>query len=133
MTRLPSPFPALVGFVLVAANPLSAWAQAPAKKAEPVRPSASQRDGVRRTLKSLQESLARLSENHSASTDLKADARVFYRAASLMEDLDEYSRADDVAMLTALLAESDSRRTSIARGEAPWAHATGSVVRGYLS
>ncbi len=136
MLRLCSTVLGLNALTLVGANligPLSATAQMPAKKAEAVKPSGPQRDAVRRTLKSLENPLAEMRLNRPDSADLEADARVLHRAASLMDEFDEYSRADDVAILTGLLAECESRRASIARGEAPWMQATGSVIRGYSS
>ncbi len=68
-----------------------------------------------------------------ASSDLDADARVFYRAARLMDELDEYARADDIPMILAQLDLARSRAKSIVSGDAPWSKAAGSVVRGYTS
>jgi dienelactone hydrolase len=136
MTRSSAPIIALAGVALAAASlaaPLSASAQAPPANAEPVKPTAPQRDDVRRTLRLVENSLAAMRENHANLSDLEADVRVLHRAAGLMDEFDEYSRADDVAILAVLLAECESRRDSVMRGECPWTHATGSVIRGYRS
>ncbi len=133
MTRPNRTCGATLGLALAAsilAAPTMAAAQEPAQKTAPVKPTSTQRDAIRRRIRSLSETLP---TTRKAGADLEADARVFLRAASLMDTLDEYARADDVPMLEALLSEYESRRTSIERGECPWTRATGSLARGYTS
>ncbi len=126
---LPGTIAAIAFAASVVAGPVPASGQA-AKKSPPIKPAPAERESLRAKIRSLAGSLDRIGK---ASPDLQADVRVFHRAASLMDELDEYARADDTELLSRLLSDGETRAAALARGEAPWTGASGSVLRGYVS
>ena len=107
--------------------------KAPARKVEMVKPTTERHDMIRAALAASADILDRMRDLHEVSGDLDADARVHYRAARMMDELDEYARPDDPTIQFLLLGTSGTRAGEIRRGNAPWTKETGSVVRGYTS
>ena len=126
--------------LLPISNPSGVIAQAPAKgsgaakKAEVVKPTPEMRDKTRASLAASATLLDHVRVAYKVSDDLDADARVFHRAARLMDELDEGCvRLDDSLIQVILLATSSTRAMEISLGKAPWTKETGSVARGYTS
>lgn len=64
---------------------------------------------------------------------LRPDVLIFHKAVADALEHGEFFKADEFAKADALLAEGLERAAQLAKGEAPWAGATGLVVRGYVS
>ncbi len=129
---------AIVSLTALGLAPAISRAQAPArkaaaKKAEVVKPTPRLRDTIRVGLAAAARVLDRMRDSREVPPGLDADARAFYRAARLMDDLDEYARSDDPTIIVTLLEISSERAGNISRGEAPWTKESGSILRGYTS
>ncbi len=64
---------------------------------------------------------------------LAADVAIYEKAVRFALRYDEFFKTDDIARAKVLLEEGQARADALDRGEAPWARATGLVVRGYVS
>ena len=62
-----------------------------------------------------------------------ADVQIFEKAVRYALDGSEFFTGEEVFHAKELLRMGNERADQLARGEAPWTHATGLVVRGYVS
>ncbi len=62
-----------------------------------------------------------------------ADVAVFHKAVRFALDGNEFFRQEQIFRAKELLRIGSERADGLARGEAPWSHSTGLVVRGYVS
>jgi pimeloyl-ACP methyl ester carboxylesterase len=68
-----------------------------------------------------------------AKNPLLPDVLIYREAVRFALDYDEFYKASEIAGARRLLAEGEARAAALAAGQAPWATATGLVVRGYVS
>ena len=68
-----------------------------------------------------------------ALLDLLPDVQIYHNAVRYALTYDEFFRADEIAKARTLLKEAQDRAAALKSGSAPWTHATGLVVRGYVS
>jgi hypothetical protein len=64
---------------------------------------------------------------------LVSDVAVYEKAVRFALKYNEFFKADDIERAKLLLEEGRGRAAALERGDAPWATATGLVVRGYIS
>jgi dienelactone hydrolase len=64
---------------------------------------------------------------------LLPDVLIYQEAVRVALQYGEFFRADEIAKAKALLRTGEERARLLANGESPWKHATGLVVRGYIS
>src|SRR5947209_7878656 len=64
---------------------------------------------------------------------LAPDVQIFHNAARYTLQYDEFFKADEIARAKELLRQGQERADALAGGSAPWAAATGLIVRGYVS
>ena len=85
--------------------------------------------------RSLRTGLTRLSGRLDAlkGNPRLADVQIFEKAVRYALDGNEFFTAEEVFHAKELLRMGTERADQLARGEAPWTHATGLVVRGYVS
>ena len=85
--------------------------------------------------KQLRAGLDRLSARLEAlrSNPRIADVEIFHKAVRYALEGNEFFTAEDVFKAKELLRIANERAADLARGDAPWAKATGLVVRGYVS
>ncbi len=81
---------------------------------------------------------AALSELGAIESGLKGnpllpDVLIFSEAVRYALQYNEFLKPEDIDKAHLLLIEGRLRAEALARGEAPWVHATGLVVRGYVS
>jgi len=68
-----------------------------------------------------------------ALLELLPDVQIFHNAVRYALAYDEFFKADEIAKAKVLLKEGMDRATALGEGKAPWAHASGLIVRGYVS
>lgn len=114
---------------------VSVWAQQPAARQgiKPVPPPGVEVPANDRA--ALEAGLARLS---AATEKLKGnallpDVLIYQEAVRYALQYNEFFRADEIAKARGLLRAGEERAGQLANGESPWKHATGLVVRGYVS
>ncbi len=90
--------------------------------------SVQDRDELESGLKRLQASTAPL-----RSHPLAADVLIYQEAVRYALQYGEFFKPDEVAKAKLLLQEGEERARQLAQGQAPWASATGLIVRGYIS
>jgi hypothetical protein len=118
---------------IVAASPLPA--QAPAKKAEIVKPTPDERKAVSAAAIEVDRTflLPGFQDGNWKQlphVDLMADFMIFSQAAVLM---DEYADKGDARMLLDLINVGQDRANSAFENKFPWATEVGAIVRGYVS
>jgi len=64
---------------------------------------------------------------------LAADVLIYQEAVRYALQYGEFFKPDEIAKAKTLLAQGEERAAQLAQGRAPWATATGLVVRGYIS
>src|SRR5438046_475292 len=83
----------------------------------------------------LEAGLARLglSIDKIRANPLAPDVQIFHNAVRYALQNDEFFKTDEIAKAKQLLKQGQERADALAGGDAPWAAATGLVVRGYVS
>ncbi len=83
----------------------------------------------------LETGLARLGQSIDKirANPLAPDVQIFHNAVRYALQNDEFFKADEIAKAKQLLRQGQERADALAGGDAPWAAATGLVVRGYVS
>src|SRR5712691_4017970 len=83
----------------------------------------------------LEAGLARLGQSIDKirANPLAPDVQIFHNAVRYALQNDEFFKADEIAKAKLLLKQGQERADALAGGDAPWAAATGLVVRGYVS
>src|SRR6476659_2346524 len=83
----------------------------------------------------LEEGLARLgrSIDKLRSNPLAPDVQIFHNAVRYAMQNDEFFKPEEIGRAKQLLRQGQERADALAGGEAPWAAASGLVVRGYVS
>src|SRR5262245_14420822 len=83
----------------------------------------------------LEAGVARLGRSIEKIRDnpLVADVQIFHNAARYALQYDEFFKPEEIYRAKELLRQGQERADALARGSAPWASATGLVVRGYVS
>jgi dienelactone hydrolase len=127
--------------VACAASPLRADGPADnvADRVRPVPPEgvevpAAERQQLGAGLAELQKAIDGLAGRKDARTrDLLPDVRVYYKAVHDALKYNEFFNKGEFARARSLLDEGLQRAKQLAAGQAPWASATGLVVRGYVS
>jgi dienelactone hydrolase len=121
----------LAGFLMT-----GAVAQQVPKAAEGYKPTEAEKAQIiekanefARAFKSLEGKLG----NGPGARDAIADVEICGEAAEFVGEIEDYHEAKDVARLLRVLDRGMERASDLAKGRAPWAEATGSVVRGYRS
>ncbi|HKA00304.1 MAG TPA: hypothetical protein VKE70_27525 [Candidatus Solibacter sp.] len=109
---------------------LTAAAQPPIKPVPPV--------GIEVPAADRTELEAGLSRLRAATTALKGNSRlpdvlIFQEAVRVALQYNEFFKPTEIAAAKALLKQGEERAVQLAAGQAPWADATGLVVRGYIS
>ncbi|PYK61025.1 MAG: hypothetical protein DME21_10195 [Verrucomicrobia bacterium] len=79
------------------------------------------------------ESLRAELKGKPALLDLLPDAQIYHKAVDWALRYDEFYKSNEVQFARAMLVLGQDRAKSLREGVAPWANATGLVVRGYLS
>ncbi len=64
---------------------------------------------------------------------LLPDVQIYHDAVRYALEYNEFFKPEDIAHGKELLRQGQDRADALARGQAPWSHATGLVVRGYVS
>ncbi|MSV29242.1 MAG: hypothetical protein EXQ52_10975, partial [Bryobacterales bacterium] len=64
---------------------------------------------------------------------LLPDVQIYYDAVRYALEYNEFFKPEDIAHGKELLRQGQDRADALARGQAPWSHATGLIVRGYVS
>jgi dienelactone hydrolase len=108
----------------------TAWGWQPAKEPGPMRPTEAEREPIASKTAALGKALASLG---ARDADLAADVEIARKAAEWTLRYGEYFDPRDVARTLKVLDAGLARAKSLAEGRAPWAEATGGVVRGYRS
>jgi hypothetical protein len=67
------------------------------------------------------------------SNPLLPDVQIFHNAVRYALENEEFFKADEIGRARQLLRQGQDRADALASGSAPWASATGLVVRGYVS
>ena len=67
------------------------------------------------------------------SNPLAPDVQIFHNAVRYALQYNEFFKPDEIGRAKQLLRQGQERADALAGGEAPWAAATGLVVRGYVS
>ena len=108
----------------------AALAQQPAKPVPPpgIELSAGDRGELQAGLDHLRASIEKVRSN-----PLAPDVLIFQEAVRYALQYNEFFKPDEIAKAKALLAQGEERAAQLAQGRAPWATATGLVVRGYVS
>lgn len=122
----------LVGSASAQQNPDSVKRIPPAGVAVSEADRAELKAGVEslgREIESLRVSLGKT----PAMLELLPDVQIFHNAARYALAYDEFFKADEVGKAKSLLKEGAERAATLREGRAPWAKATGLVVRGYVS
>ncbi|MEX2264615.1 MAG: prolyl oligopeptidase family serine peptidase [Bryobacteraceae bacterium] len=65
--------------------------------------------------------------------ELLPDVEIFHKAVHYALQYNEFFKPEEVARAKDLLREGQARADALAQGRAPWASATGLIVRGYVS
>src|SRR5687768_10862832 len=65
--------------------------------------------------------------------ELLPDVEIFYKAVDYALRYDEFFKAEDIFRAKELLRQGQERAAALEQGDAPWATASGLVVRGYVS
>ena len=65
--------------------------------------------------------------------ELIPDVQIFHNAVRYALTYNEFFKADEIAKARALLREGMQRASDLRAGKAPWTHASGLIVRGYVS
>ena len=83
----------------------------------------------------LQSELARLNARIEKLrwNPLVTDVAIYEKAVRFALQYNEFFKTDDIERAKVLLEEGNGRADALERGEAPWATATGLIVRGYVS
>src|ERR1700676_494208 len=135
----------LLALLTLVAGPLAgvARAEGPAdNKPDNVRPvpppgiqlAAAERGDLEKDLAALEAQIKLLTQLKDARlTRLLPDVQIFANAVHVALTFNEFFAKDDVAKAKKLLADGRQRAEQLAAGNAPWATATGLVVRGYVS
>jgi dienelactone hydrolase len=120
--------------LLVLSIAATSTAQVPAKKkGEVIKPTTEQREKVRKAVAELSDALTILINQKAPTADRIADIEMFLIEVSRLDRLDEYATNDDIKTALSLVATGLARSNDLLAGQAPWALARGSVVRGYRS
>jgi pimeloyl-ACP methyl ester carboxylesterase len=120
--------------LLVLTIAATSTAQVPAKKkVEFVKPTAEQREKVRKAVAELNDALTRPVVQKTPTADRIADVEVFLIAVSRLDRLDEYATNNDINTALDLSTTGLARSRDLLAGQAPWTSARGSIVRGYRS
>ncbi len=112
---------------------LIACAQGQRQPVKPVPPPGVEVPAADRT--ELEAGLARLktATERLKGNALLPDVLIYQEAVRVALQYGEFFRADEIAKAKALLRTGEERARQLASGESPWKHATGLVVRGYIS
>jgi dienelactone hydrolase len=97
---------------------------------------AADRDELRQQLDALGHDIAALRkdlEKRPALLELLPDVEVFHKAVRYALDYNEIYSRNEIAVARAQLRQGRGRAAQLRAGQAPWASATGLVVRGYRS
>src|SRR6185437_4082545 len=86
---------------------------------------------LRKQLQEFDEQIAQL--DGSGMADLLPDVRIYAKAVRDALEFNEFFDAKELDVADELLREGQERARQLAEGQAPWATATGLVVRGYVS
>ncbi|HXT40227.1 MAG TPA: hypothetical protein VN887_09405 [Candidatus Angelobacter sp.] len=86
-----------------------------------------------RTLGEEIESLRRDLKQRPPLLELLPDVEIFHKAVDWALRYDEFYRSNEVQLARVLLKQGGERAAQLRQGAAPWATATGLVVRGYVS
>src|SRR2546428_3102333 len=83
----------------------------------------------------LETGIARLGRSIEKIRDnpLAPDVQIFHNAARYALQYDEFFKPEEIYRAKELLRQGQERADALGRGSAPWAGATGLVVRGYVS
>jgi hypothetical protein len=109
---------------------LAAFAQQSIKRipADGIAIPAADRDELAAGLAHLQAEIAKLKPG-----PLLPDVLIFSEAVRFSLQYNEFYKPAEIAAARKLLAAGEERAAQLAAGQAPWANATGLVVRGYIS
>lgn len=77
--------------------------------------------------------LSRSLESKPALLELLPDVQIFHNAARYALTYNEFFKADEIGKAKVLLKEGLDRAAALREGHAPWDHASGLIVRGYVS
>ncbi len=85
--------------------------------------------------KALESGLAKLTTQIATlrGNPLLPDVEIYAKAVRYALEYNEFFKPEELFRAKELLREGEQRAAQLARGEAPWTHATGLVVRGYVS